>query len=158
MSKTLVLFYSYEGSTRRIAHFIADNVRADLEEIKPVKEIKSKRGTYVWGGSQVVMKTRPKLKPLKVDLDEYETIILGTPVWAFTFAPPIRSLLQGGYLKNKNIGFYYCHEGGADKMEKRAKAAIEKENTFLSAFSCLNVVNDFDNVKEKALQWAKEIN
>ena len=95
MTKTLVLFYSYEGSTRKIAELIASSIDADIEEIKPVKEMKSKGfAKYVWGGRQAAMRTQPKLEPLNVNLDDYDTIFLGSPVWAFTYSPPIRSLLK----------------------------------------------------------------
>ena len=157
MPKTLVLFYSYEGSTRKIAELIASNINADIEEIKPVNEMKSKGfSKYVWGGGQVVMKKKPKLMPLKVDVDQYDTILLGTPVWAGTFTPPIYSLLENGSLKNKKIACFYCHLGGADKAVERARAAIEKDNTLLSTFSCMNIPENFESLKEPVIAWAKE--
>jgi flavodoxin len=158
MSKILVLFYSYEGSTRKIAERIATSIDADIEEIKPVNEMKSKGfSKYVWGGSQVVMKKRPELMPLKVDLDQYDTILLGTPVWAGTFTPPIYSLLENGSLKNKKIACFYCHLGGADKAVARARAAIEKDNTLLSTYSCTNVPENYESQKDEVVSWAKEI-
>lgn len=36
MSKTIVLYYSFEGSTKRISELIAEEIGADIEEIKPV--------------------------------------------------------------------------------------------------------------------------
>ncbi len=158
MSKILVLFYSYEGSTRKIAERIATSIDADIEEIKPVNEMKSKGfSKYVWGGSQVVMKKRPALMPLKVDLDQYDTILLGTPVWAGTFTPPIYSLLENGSLKNKKIACFYCHLGGADKAVARARSAIEKDNTLLSTYSCTNVPENYESQKDEVVSWAKEI-
>jgi flavodoxin len=158
MSKILVLFYSYEGSTRKIAELIAAETGADIEEIKPVKEMKSKGfAKYVWGGGQVVMKRRPELKPLNVNLDNYDTIFLGSPVWAFTYSPPIASLLEKGYLKGKQIAFFHCCEGAPAKTEEDAKAAIENENTWLAAFGCTNVPENYENLKDQVATWAKEI-
>jgi len=157
MSKTLVLFYSYEGSTRKIAELIASALNADIEEIKPVKEMKSKGfAKYMWGGSQVVMGKQPKLNPLNVDLDDYDTIFIGTPVWAFSYSPPIRTLLKNGYLKDKKIALFHCHEGGPAKTEENARAAIEKENTYLSAMSCPFVAQKYEELKPQVIAWAKE--
>ena len=157
MSKTLVLFYSYEGNTKKIAELIANNIGADIEEIKPVNEMRAKGfGKYMWGGAQVVMKKRPALKSLQVNLKEYDTIFLGSPVWASTFSPPVYSLLENGYLTGKKIAFFHCHEGGPGKAEEHARTAIEKENTFLSTYGCLNVATDFESLQEPVIAWAKE--
>lgn len=51
--KTLVIFYSLEGSCRYAAKRIADACGADLLELKPVKDIKAGKVTkYFWGGRQ----------------------------------------------------------------------------------------------------------
>ncbi len=40
--KTLVVYYSYEGSTRLIAETIADTLKADILTLKPLEEMTSK--------------------------------------------------------------------------------------------------------------------
>ncbi|MCD4671269.1 MAG: hypothetical protein K8R77_01285 [Anaerolineaceae bacterium] len=158
MTKTLVLYYSYEGSTRKIAELIASTIDADIEEVKPIKEMKTKGfAKYMWGGGQVMMKKRPELKPLNVNLDDYDTIFLGSPVWAFTVSPPISSLLEKGCLNGKQIAFFHCCDGAPAKTEEHAKAAIEKENSFLSAFSCINVPGNYEELKPQIIAWVKEI-
>lgn len=158
MAKILVLYYSYEGHTKKVAEVIAKELSADIELVKPIKEMKTKGfGKFLWGGSQVVMKKKPELKPMSVRPDDYDTIFIGTPVWAFTYAPPVKTLLETGILKNKKIAFFYTHEGGAGKTEENAKTVIEKSNTYLGGFSCVNVAKDFDTLKPEVMQWAREM-
>ncbi|MCK9191429.1 MAG: hypothetical protein M0P10_07785 [Sphaerochaetaceae bacterium] len=42
MDKTLVLYYSLEGSTEKIAKYLAEELNLDIERVRPKKEIKSK--------------------------------------------------------------------------------------------------------------------
>lgn len=57
LSKVLVAYYSFEGTTELIAKTIAEIAQADILSIKPVNELKSKGfSKYFWGGSQVFMK------------------------------------------------------------------------------------------------------
>lgn len=157
MTKTLVLYYSYEGTTKKIAEHIASKINADIQEVKPIKETKFKGFLkYVLGGGQVIWKIKPRLAPVQVDLDDYDTILLGSPIWAGTFTPPILTLLAKGYLKNKKIAYFYCYLGGAEQAEEKAKAAIEKNNTYLSSFGCMNIPVNFESLQEPVVTWAKQ--
>ena len=103
-SKKLVVFYSFEGSTRLLAEIISKELNADILECKPIKDMKSKGlSKYFWGGTQVVTKKMPDLVEFLVDPNDYEAIIIGTPVWAYTYSPAIRTFLSQVKLRYKKI-------------------------------------------------------
>lgn len=63
MSKVLILYYSFEGSTKKIAEYLANNLQVDIKRVEPVNELKSKGfSKFLWGGSQVIMKKTPEIK------------------------------------------------------------------------------------------------
>jgi len=153
-SKTLVVYYSYEGSTRLIAQTIATALGADILECRPINDISSKGFMkYVWGGRQVVFKKRPQLEPFKTDPSEYETIVIGTPVWAFTYAPAIRTFLSEMTLHQKKIGVFCCHEGAKGNTLEHLKEALSK-NTIIGENDFPNVMKDKEENIIKARQWA----
>lgn len=156
--KTLVVYYSYEGNTELIAKAISDTFKFDCISIKPVKEMKSKGFTkYVWGGGQVVMKIVPKIEPINVNLDDYDFIIIGSPIWAGTYAPPIRSFIESTHCINKRIGYFYTHLGGAELAEKRATQVFNKQNTLVSCLGLMNVSDHPEESKIQAIEWVKSI-
>jgi menaquinone-dependent protoporphyrinogen IX oxidase len=158
MSKTLILYYSYEGSTKRIAEYLANSLTLDIERIMPVREMKTKGfGKFIWGGGQVVMKRKPKINALQVNLDQYDTVLLGSPIWAGTFAPSVYTVLETGMLKNKKIAYFYCHEGGDKHAISKARESIEKNNEFISACPCMNVEKNFDTVRIQVLNWVENV-
>jgi len=158
MLKTLVLYYSYEGSTQKVAEYLTKSLGLDIARVIPVKEMKTKGfGKFFWGGSQVIMKKKPDILPLNIDFDQYDLILLGSPIWAGTFTPPIYTLLESGLLHDKKLGYFYCHEGGAKGAVDKLKAVCGPTNTVISSFSCPNVKNDFDKIKTSLLTWAKDI-
>lgn len=153
-SKTLVVYYSYEGSTRIIAQTIASTLQADILECKPLQDISSKGFMkYVWGGRQVVIKKRPKLEAFEKNPVEYDTIILGTPVWTYTYTPAIRSFLSQVILQKKNIGVFCCHEGGKGNTLEHLKEALVG-NTIIGEHDFLNVMKNKEENIEKAKKWA----
>lgn len=153
-SQTLVVYYSFEGSTRLIAQTIATALDADILECRPIKDISSKGlMKYVWGGRQVVFKKRPQLEPLEKNPTEYETIIIGTPVWAFTYAPAIRTFLSEVTLHQKKIAVFCCHEGAKGNTLEHLEEALSK-NTIIGETDFLNVMKDKEENIIKAQQWA----
>jgi len=157
MAKILVVYYSFEGSTRLIAERIAQETRADLLELKPKKDLTSKGfSKYVWGGKQATMKEKPELLPLEKDPVNYDLIYLGTPVWAFTFTPAIRSFLANIKLINKKIALFCCYDGTAGKT----MAALREElrgNEVVGELTLALVSRKPEENLEKMRQWVQEI-
>jgi flavodoxin len=157
VTRILVVYYSYEGSTRLLAEHISHVLNADILECKPVKDLKSKGfSKYMWGGRQVVMKKKPELMDFSIDPHEYDVIIIGTPVWAFNYTPTIRSFLAQVTLKNKKIGLFCCHEGGPGKTLENLKKVLT-ENQIIGEIDFENVVKHKEENVAKAENWANEI-
>jgi flavodoxin len=154
INKNLVVYYSYEGSTRVIAQTIAEVLDADMIECKPLKDISSKSFMkYVWGGRQVVFKQHPQLKTFEQNPDDYDMVIIGTPVWAFTYAPAIRSFLWKVNLKNKKIGLFCCHDGAKGKTLDNLKEVLSN-NTIIGEIDFLNIKKNKEENILKAKNWA----
>lgn len=152
--KSIVIYYSYEGNTTFIANVIAETLNAPIVRISPVKDMTSSGfGKYVWGGGQVVMKIKPKLQPIKVNFDDFDTVFLGSPIWAGTFAPPIKTLLEDGYFHGKNVFYFYTHEGGAQNAHRRIETALSKTNHLVSSEGFMDVLKNPEGNRQKALEW-----
>lgn len=140
--KKLVVYYSLDGNTRFIARKLAEKFQADLLELKPEKEIPKKEPfKHLWGGKQVIMSESPKLEDHGIQPDEYDLLLIGTPVWAFTFAPPIRSFLKEHQIKNKKVVVFCTHQGMPGRIFANFKKAL-KRNDVLAEIDFKNVLGD----------------
>ena len=138
--KDLVVYYSLEGNTEYVADRIKEKTGCDTLKLIPKKKYHDKGfSKFVWGGFSTIMAEKPDLQSLDKDISEYERIIIGFPVWASSFAPPIRTFVESNaeLLRNKRIVVFACQSGnGAEKaFEKLAKAigisGFEKTEIFL---------------------------
>ena len=122
------------GNTEYVAKYISEKIDADLIKIEPKKEYPNKGiRKFIWGGKSAVMGDTPALEKYEFDSSKYDYIIFGTPVWASSFTPPIRTFIKENKenLKGKKLAIYICYMGGgADK-------AIEKLKKYLG-------INQFD--------------
>ncbi|OHD54568.1 MAG: hypothetical protein A2Y33_03440 [Spirochaetes bacterium GWF1_51_8] len=125
-TKILVVYYSHDGNTRMIAETVANELGADIDEIAPVHDINS-RGffKYFLGGAMAAMKMKPKLGPAAHDPSGYDRVILGTPVWNSTMAPPMRAYLVQNRLKIKMAGLFCCFAGAVKNTFAEMKTMLD---------------------------------
>lgn len=110
--KGLILYYSYSGNTERVAKLIQRTSGFDIAEIKPVKNYEGDYNSVVnQGKKEVDNRFEPEVMNLKYDLSQYDTIVLGSPVWWYTFAPPVRTVLSKNNWSGKVI-FPFATNGG----------------------------------------------
>ncbi|MGD8401201.1 MAG: flavodoxin [Bacillota bacterium] len=156
--RIVVIYYSLEGNTRLAAQIIAAQTGADLLELKPQKEL----GThgflkYFWGGKQAMLKEKPALAPLERNPGEYDLIFLGTPVWAFTYAPSVHTFLTEYSLRNKRIALFCCDEGCRGKTFANLRAALP-ENKILGELELVSPLRkDRDQIEKQVKTWVKQI-
>ena len=158
--KNLVVFYSSEGNTKFIASQIAKKVNADILELKTKKEYPNKGfKKYFWGGRSVLFNQKPELIEYDKNINEYDNIFIGTPIWVGTYAPPYNTFLAENKIYNKNIYLFACHGGGgAEKFYNNIKKEIP-DNNFVSEIDFNEPLN---NDKSQALKsidiWIDNLN
>ena len=109
--KTLIVFYSQSGNTAKEAAYFAEKLGADTLRIYAKKAYPDKGfKKFLWGGKSAVMGEKPALVPYEVDLTKYDLVIVGTPVWASTFTPPIRTFIAENQqaLSEKRFAAFAC--------------------------------------------------
>jgi len=91
--KTLILFYSFSGNTRKLASKKAAETGADIEEVTETKKM-SVLKAYIIGAYRAMKRGKAEIQPIKSQLDSYEKIILMAPVWAGNPAPAFNSIIE----------------------------------------------------------------
>lgn len=104
MSKKLIVYFSYSNNTRKIAYKIKDYLNCDILEIKTVTPYSNDYNTVVNDEhNSEASNYLPEIEKINVDLNMYDTIILGTPVWWYRPVPAIRTFLTQYDLSGKTI-------------------------------------------------------
>ena len=111
--KRLIVYYSMSGNVEYVVDKIKDRLDCDILRLIPFNDYPN-RGLkkYFFGGKSAIMGDTPKLE-YDIDIKKYDLIIIGTPVWAGTFTPPIRSFINDNrnLLKGKDIAVFTCYSG-----------------------------------------------
>jgi flavodoxin len=109
--KTLLVYFSRTGHTRQVAEEIARHCDADLD---PIIEERGRAG--FWGywrsGWDALRHTAPGIQPAQKNPADYALVVIGTPIWNFSLAPPVRSYVRQHASEFKQLAFF-CTEGGS---------------------------------------------
>lgn len=123
--KRIVVYYSLTGNTQATAEKIAKAIDADIcrvEMEKPMPESKNKQIMY--GGMLASLGMKPRLKALSAKLEEYDQIVLGTPIWATKVAAPFNTLFSDSKIADK-VSAVFMFSGSADNV--KAMTRLEKK-------------------------------
>ncbi len=109
--KALVVYFSRNGQSSRLAREIAKRCHADLDVIRELHEHDGWRARWRSGWHALVRAAPPIRHPTR-NPARYDLVIIGAPVWKLGLAPPVRSYVQQFGAQFKQVAFF-CAEGGS---------------------------------------------
>lgn len=129
MSDKLLVYFSYTGNTKIIADKILEKLNCDVLELQP-KEKYSENYQEVVDEYQSNESDKRvcELEPYNVDLDNYDTVIIGSPVWWYTITPVIRTFLKQHSLRDKTVIPFATNAGWLGRTFKEIKELCVDSN------------------------------
>ncbi len=115
-NRMLVVYFSATGNTESLAQTIAEVTGADIYEIVPEEPYTSEDLNYSNDGCRADQEmndpdARPAIAGGIENIDEYDTILLGYPIWWGTMPRIINTFLETYDLSGKTI-MPFCTSGG----------------------------------------------
>jgi flavodoxin len=101
----LVVFYSRTGKTKKIGELISKKLNCEYEEIFDTKKRSGFLG-FIRAGADATRKKLTTIKNIEKNPENYDLIILGTPIWNKRMSTPIRTYITEYRSKIKNFAFF----------------------------------------------------
>lgn len=154
--KTLVIYYSLTGNTKEIAEKIKNKTNADLYEIKTAEPLPTGPKLYLAVREQLKTQKYPALENIP-DVSAYDTIFIGAPVWWYTAATPVLSLLDQVDFQGKKVVPFSTQGSNAGTFLEDFKAKI-KNAVVLEYASFNNIGKEYDQaVNAKIAAWLNNL-
>lgn len=157
--KTLIVYYSYTGNTKKIANAIKNNLNCDILEVTPKIPFSNDYDEVVAEYQNNSIKDKYiEINDIGIDLKEYDKIIIGSPVWWYTICPVITSFLKKYDLSGKKIYPFATNAGWLGKTFKDIEtlcpnSEVEKGMNIVFESYTDNLVTS----KQEIDKWIKEI-
>ncbi len=127
MKKILTVYYSWSnGNTERIAKMFHEKIGGDIVGIDTVVPYEGSYDDVVNQGQEEVQRGyEPTIKPIGLDISEYDVIAVGTPTWWYTMAPAVRTFLHGNNFDGKTVIPFMTNGGWPGHVIRDMKAACK---------------------------------
>lgn len=130
MSKKLVAYFSASGVTAKVADMLADAVGADIYEIRPMVPYTKEDLNWMdkTSRSSIEMNdksARPSLADKNAQIDQYDVIFLGFPIWWYVAPTIINTFLESYDFTNKKV-ILFASSGGSQfgKTAEELKVSV----------------------------------
>jgi len=154
--KTLVVFFSHTGNTRKIAAMIHGDIGGDLHEIQTVVPYPSDyEAVKAQASREQETGFRPALKGKVPNFDSYQVVFLGYPIWWAKIPPPIASFLSEYGFSGKTIVPFCTHQGSHFGQTLSDIRKLCPQATVLDGLAVWG--RDADNAHQEVSQWLQTV-
>lgn len=157
MSKKLVAFFSASGVTAKVAAALAQAAEADLYEIKPAIPYTSADLNWMDKKSRSTIEmndpsSRPEIANTVENMEAYDTIFVGFPIWWYTAPTIIKTFLESYDFTGKTI-VLFATSGGSGLGDTAKTLQAVCPNATIKTGKLLNG----RQTKETLAAWVKTI-
>lgn len=156
MSKKLVAYFSASGVTAKVAERLSESIGADLHEITP--KVRYTDADLDWrdktSRSSIEMSnpaSRPEIERIRDNMQDYDTIYLGFPIWWYIAPTIINTFLESYDLTGKTIVPFAT--SGGNGMGKTNELLLPSCPGAILAEGC---VFKADISKQELVSWAEQ--
>ena len=127
MEKKLFIYYSFTGN----GDFVAEKMKEKGFEIRKIEEDYKMPKSFFWkvmkGGMRAGMGIKGKLKEFDANIEGYDDIVIGSPIWNGRFPPAINGLLDKIDFRDIDVTFlFYSGSGEGKKAEQKVLKEYKK--------------------------------
>ncbi|WP_177217091.1 flavodoxin [Pedobacter insulae] len=155
-NKTLIIYFSHSGNTKQIAEWVQGKINTGIVLIEP--EIPYPSGyqqTIDEMSRQNKGKILPSFKKVDVNIQDYDTIFFGYPVWDMRLPPVVRTFLRDNDFSGKTILPFNSHAGyGTGKSVSEIKEFAPKAKV-ADAFSIKD--SNVKDAKKEVERWINQM-
>lgn len=130
--KKIFIYYSMYGNGDLISDIYKEKGYDIRKVISKVNYPKKMFPLMMIGGFKALLKIKDKLVDFDNNIDNYDEIVIGTPIWFDRVSAPINSVLKVLNLTNKKVSFIlWSASGNATKAVERISKEYNTNITIL---------------------------
>lgn len=153
---TLIMYYSQGGTTETVAKTLAENLDGSLLKIHDLKNRDGFKNKLL-ASINAFRENKTDIYPARVDLENFDTIYIGTPTWAGNPTPAILTIIDRCNFTGKDVVLFATMDSSRgdsnierleEKVKMRGARVIESFTIATKGKSPEKLVNDTEAIIE----------
>lgn len=154
--RVLVLYFSETGNTQKLANLISQEVGGDFRRIEPETPYPTGDELFDYTEEEANSNARPKFKDLDINMDDYDTIFIGYPIWWYQMPMIMYTFFDEYDLSDKTIVPFNTHEGSGNSGTYQDIAEMESDATVLDGLAIRGGDMDSDQT-DTVRNWLEDL-
>ncbi len=153
--KSLVVYYSRTGNAKFVAETVAAELGSDIEE---VVDMKSREGKLGWmsAGRDAMQGKETQISPTTKVPADYDLIIIGTPICAWSPSAAIRTYLSKNDLTGKKVALFFTMDSNLRGAVEKTKALAPKA-VFVGDLAVAKTLENKEEAAKKIAEWCSTL-
>ena len=157
--KVLIVYFSHSNNTHKLTEMIKAEVDADVIRLTP-KDAYENKTLFDRAKNELDDGVRPEISnlPESETVAQYDTILVGFPIWWYDLPMPMWTFLEAYDLSGKTIIPYFTHNGSSsgaasiDTIEELCPNSTVKSDDYLSVAG-----KSVEDAESEVKEWISKI-
>ena len=129
---------------------------ADIEELVDLKK-RSGMTAFMKASLDAMVGNETKISPPTKPVDQYDLIVVGTPVWFTRPTPAVRTYIKKNNFAGKRVAFFCTNEGrGGEKAIEKLKELLPN-SSFAEPLIVSKVSENKEEAEAKVADWCGKL-
>jgi flavodoxin len=155
MLKSLVVYYTRTGNAKFVAETIAAELGSDIEEIVDLKKRVGKLG-WISAGKDSTQEKETQIAPTTRIPQDYDLIVIGTPIWAWRPTPAIRTYISKNDFSGKKVALFFTMDSNLKQAVEKTKALIPNVD-FVGEIGISKALEKKEETETKIAEWCNSL-
>ena len=108
------------------------------------------------GGKDATRKNQTEIAQTTKTPQDYDLIVIGTPIWAWSPTPAVRTYIQKNNLAGKKVALFYTSDGDIKQAEQKSRDLL-KDATVVSNLWLVTPFANKEESQKKIAEWCKTL-
>ena len=153
--KSLVVYYSRTGNAKFVAETVAAELGSDIEEVVDLKKRDGKLG-WISASRDASGGKQTEIAPTTKNPKDYELVVIGTPVWAWSPSAAIRTYLSKNDLSGKKAALFFTLDNNLRQAVEKTKALMPNAE-FAGELEVKKALKNKEETEKKIADWCNTL-